>query len=211
MGDSNFGNSDSSYKFSEFVVDVETALVNKFGRDKVTRGNKAFDIHSNSYRIDADVVACFEYRYYYKDGSFTKGTKFFAKDGTPVINYPEQHYINGINKNNATGRRFKRVVRILKRLKIKMVEDGIQGLDNISSFLIECLVWNAQDRCFNQPTYTDDVHNVLVNLYQFTKDDSTCNEWGEVSEQLYLFRPGRKYTREEANNFIVKAYNYLFE
>ncbi len=33
--------------------------VRKFG---VTRGSKAFDVHANSYRVDADVVACFEHR-----------------------------------------------------------------------------------------------------------------------------------------------------
>jgi len=43
---------------------VETALKNYFGSDKVIRGNKAFDIHANSYRVDADVVPAFAYRHY---------------------------------------------------------------------------------------------------------------------------------------------------
>lgn len=87
--------------------------------DSVTRGNKAFDLHSNSYRVDADVVACFEHRRYNKDGTYTKGTQFTTKDGKTIVNFPEQHYANGVSKNNATGRRYKRVVRILKRLKMK--------------------------------------------------------------------------------------------
>lgn len=210
MSKEDFGNTDGKYSFAEYIADVERALAKKFGPDNFQRGNKAFDLHSNSYRVDADVVACLEHRRYRKDGTFIKGTQFYAKDGSKIINFPEQHYINGVAKNDATGRRYKRVVRILKRLKMKMVGDGIQGLDNISSFLIECLVWNVDNSCFNQKAYTNDVQDVLAYLYHNTKEQSLCNDWGEVSDLFYLLRSGRKYTREEVNAFILKAYNYLF-
>src|SRR5258708_38897660 len=61
---SDYGIGPCTYPYPEFKNQVAIALVNKFGRKSVTRGNKAFDIHANGYRVDADVVACFEYRLY---------------------------------------------------------------------------------------------------------------------------------------------------
>src|SRR3990170_3091505 len=58
------------YHDAEYRRDVENALVSYFGCQAVTAGNKAWDIHQNTYRVNADVVACFEYRYYYSDGSY---------------------------------------------------------------------------------------------------------------------------------------------
>lgn len=43
--DSDYRNSEGSINFADFKNLVETALKNYFGSDKVTRGNKAFDIH----------------------------------------------------------------------------------------------------------------------------------------------------------------------
>jgi hypothetical protein len=40
---------------------VQAALEAKFGKDGVTRGNKAFDVHPTGYRVDADVVTAFAY------------------------------------------------------------------------------------------------------------------------------------------------------
>jgi tRNA nucleotidyltransferase (CCA-adding enzyme) len=51
-----------TYPYSEFKDDVEAALVSYFGRREVVRGQKAFDVHANTYRTDADVVPCFEHR-----------------------------------------------------------------------------------------------------------------------------------------------------
>jgi hypothetical protein len=59
-----FGNVDGTMKFSDFKNMVEKALKGYFGDDGVTRGNKAFDVHANTYRIDADVVPTFEHRRY---------------------------------------------------------------------------------------------------------------------------------------------------
>ena len=51
-----------SLTYPDFRKMVEAALVRRFGHGSVTRGNKAFDIHANTYRLDADVVAAFELR-----------------------------------------------------------------------------------------------------------------------------------------------------
>ena len=58
------GNVPGTMAFSDFKRMVQKALEDYFGRTGVTRGNKAFDVHANTYRIDADVVQTFEYRRY---------------------------------------------------------------------------------------------------------------------------------------------------
>lgn len=204
----------SSYQFAEFKNDVEAALVKKFGQRGVTRGNKAFDVHENAYRIDADVIACFEHRRYtYRrvDGSYhyESGTEFSPDTGPRIVNWPEQQYQNGVAKNDATGRRFKAVVRVLKSLCNQMAEDGEAAAKPIPSFLIECLVWNVPSNLFGHDSYMQDVREILIYLYNNTKDDSPCSEWGEISELKYLFRGPQPWTRPQANAFILRAWQYL--
>ncbi|AUD25148.1 nucleotidyltransferase [Bacillus cereus group sp. BfR-BA-01119] len=207
---SDFGNMSSSYKFSDYRDAIERALHAKFGSENVNRGNKAFDLHSNSYRVDADVVPCLEHRRYREDGTFITGTAFDARyTNERVNNYPVQHYENGIRKNNITNRRYKRVVRILKRLRYKMKEDGYEH-ETISSFLIECLVWNVPNNYFGHVKLSDDVEGSLEYLIYNTSNRDLCGEWGEVSELLYLFHSGRKYTLNQVHDFLKHAKAYLF-
>src|SRR3989344_6131160 len=63
-------NSPATYSHSEYKNNLHEALSSHFGTKAVVRGNKAFDVHENSYRVDADVVSLFEYRRYHKDGSY---------------------------------------------------------------------------------------------------------------------------------------------
>ena len=56
------GNVPGTMAFADFKSMVKKALEDYFGKAGVTRGNKAFEVHANTYRIDADVVPTFEYR-----------------------------------------------------------------------------------------------------------------------------------------------------
>ena len=138
-----FGLTPSKYTYSQFKDAVETALVNKFGRKGVTRGNKAFDIQENGYRIAADAVACLEHRRYtgnfdaQGNHEYLSGTQMTTDKGEKIINWPVQNYENGVVKNNLTGNRFKYIIRVLKRLRNEMQENEIVAADNIASFLIE--------------------------------------------------------------------------
>lgn len=199
----------ADYPYQTFKNDVEAALVSHFGRASVTRGNKAFDVHENSYRVDADVVACFEHRRYAQDKSFITGTAFLADDGLKIINWPEQNYTNGVSKNDATGRRFKALVRILKRLKYKMVDEGSEAAKSVPSWLIECLAWNVPNEHFEHDTYRADVRAGLAHLFNNTIRAGECQEWGEVNELKYLFRTGQPWTREQAHAFLSEAWDYI--
>lgn len=209
-----FGNLPGTMKFAEFKNMVQSALINHFGSQSVKRGNKAFDVHANTYRIDADVVPTFEHRRYtgqfYPDGShyYLSGVAFDADDGTRTINWPQQNYDNGVAKNERTNRHFKRLVRIVKRLRYKMEDENIAAAANIPSFLIECLVWNCPDIAFAHERYTDDVRYVLAHLFNNTRKDEECAEWGEENELKYLFRPSQPWTRQRVHSFVSAAWDY---
>lgn len=205
-----FGYSDSDYSFLEYKNSVENALVKKFGRDYVVRNDKCITVLANTTRVEADVVPSF--KYYRHDSKTVKvvGTKFITDKGSVVINYPLQHIENGKTKNGQTQKRFKRLTRIFKRVRYKMMDENIPINDNINSFLVECLVWNVPNSYFNNyDTWTDRLRESLVFLYNKTKEDKDCLEWGEVSELLYLFRADKRWTRSEVNDFLVQVWNYL--
>ena len=211
MTQKDFGDSDSNYYYFTFKNEVGKALVDYFGSTAVTRGNKAFDLHETSYHVDADIAPFFEHRRYHRNGEYLTGVELRPDNGIPpkVINWPDQHYENGVAKNLATGRRFKAVVRILKSLANEMAEAEIQIAHRIPGFLIECLVWNVPNNYFNHPSYTQDVRGGLAHLITNTLSDNQCNEWGEVSELKYLFRPTQKWTRSDANLFLYAAWDYI--
>lgn len=194
--------------YATYKNDLGSALTAYFKDGHVTRGNKAFDIKENTYRIAADVVPCFEFRRYAMDGSHIKGTAFDPDNGGRIQNWPDQHYANGVSKNSDTGGRFKDVVRILKRLRYKMCEEKIAAADLIPSFLVECLVWNAPNSAFGHETYTSDVREVLANLFNNTIKFETCSEWGEINELKYLFRTGQPWTLMQAHAFVSAAWDY---
>lgn len=201
----------ATYDYEAFKNELEEALVSRFGRVAVTRGSKAFDIKANSYRVESDVSAFFEHRRYTSITHYHSGIEMIPDDYKPprIKNWPEQHYQNGISKNDATSRKFKRVVRILKKLSNEMTNNGIQSAKEVPSFLIECLVFNASNSCFIFSTYMQTVKEVLAELFKNTLTDELCSEWGEVNELKYLFRTSQPWTRQSAHQFLSDAWNYV--
>ena len=199
----------ATYQFAEYKNDVENALVNYFGRSEVTRGNKAFDIKANSYRVEADLAPFFEYRHYWDGSRYAEGVKLLSNSGKEVINYPEQHYSNGVAKNDNTSRRYKRCVRILKNLKSKMEEDGYDSAKAIPGFLIECLVSNVPNENFSSSTYVPLVRSALAYIYNNTRPSDDCSEWTEVNDIKYLFHGSQPWTKTEAHQFISNAWDYI--
>ena len=209
MNRDDFGLSPATYHFEQYKDEVEEALVDYFGHAAVKRGNKAFDVHETSYHVEADVAAFFEHRRYKKNGTYLEGVALLTdKEKKRVINWPEQHYENGTQKNTETRTRFKSIVRVLKSLSNEMAGKGVQAGD-VPGFLIECLVWNAPNSDFHHSTYTADVREVLASLFNSTKTYETCKEWGEVSELIYLFHSSQKWTWQQAHAFTSAAWDYV--
>lgn len=204
-----YGITPASYEYAQLKNEVGAALKNYFGHSAVTRGNKAFDVHANSYRVDADVVPTFEYRWYTAVSAYSEGTKFLPDNGGEVINWPTQNYDNGVRKNQLTGERFKAIVRIMKCLRNEMNEAAIGAAKPIPSFLNECLVWNVPNEGFGHDTFKEDVRYVIAHLWNNTRTVDSCGEWGEINELKYLFRGGKPWTREQNNMFLQAAWDYI--
>lgn len=216
--DSDFGNTAARYDYREFKNDLEQALVKHFGRRAVQRGDKAFDIHENTYRLDADVVPMFLHRRYQNDGTYISGVQFNPDSGGRIVNWPErlydnsrwpdQHYENGVSKNTTTGHRYKGVARIVKSLQNEMNDTGIAAAKPILGFEVECLVWNVPNVAFGRDTWSEDVQASFAFLWGNTRSDDMCSEWGEVSELKYLFK-GSPQKRQRAHAFIDAAWSYV--
>lgn len=207
----NFGiSTPADYPHSAFRGHVHEALNSHFGTSAVHHGNKAFDIHENSSRVDADAVPCFEYRWYRNNGSYITGTAFLSKEEKRIINWPEQSYQNGKGKNERTGRRYRAAVRILKNLRNRMQEEKITDANDIASFLIESLVWNVPDDSFGHSTLTDDIRDVLAHTFNNTMTSETCKEWREVNKLKYLFRDAvQPWTLSQTHGFLDAAWDYI--
>ena len=203
---------DGTYTYAAFKNDVQAALIAYFGKESVTRGKKAFDVHANTYRIDADVVPAFEHRRFHGNPAFNwfdSGTQICPDAGSVIVNWPRQNYAKGVGKNDATGRRFKAVTRILKRLRNEMADEGYAAADPIPSYLIECLVWNVPNEAFGHSALKADVRWALAHLWNETRTHETCNEWGEINELKYLFWSGQPWTREQVKTFLQAAWDYI--
>lgn len=210
-----YGHTDGTFQFSDFKNLVQTALTNYFGDDGVTRGNKAFQIHENSYRIGTDVVPTFEHRRYTglknSDGTdeIIYGVAFKPDKGDLIKNFPQQTYDNGVARNNDTGRQHKRVIRILKRLRGRMLDDKVAAAGPSPSFLIECLVWNADLAAFSNDNYTAILRHIIANVWNNTRNVEGCKSWVEVNRLKWLFSPYQPWTFKQANDFMQAAWNYI--
>jgi hypothetical protein len=219
--DTEAGNVNAGYTYAQFKNEVQLALQTKFGIAGIRRGDKAFEIHANTYRVDADVVAAFAYRMYLKKqfdyvaGSYVRphlqppGAKFITDTGKVVINWPEQHYSNGVEKNRNTGGRFKLVVRAVKRLKFHLLEKNVVSGDSVPSYLIESLLYNVPDLVFAGDSYTVNVKNALLTCFSATQNDAACAKWLEVNGIKFLFHATQPWTRQQAYDFVLAAWHYV--
>lgn len=210
---SDYGFVDSELTYEEYRRMIKAAIVAKFRKEYVHDGKKSIKIDENTYHVKADVVPTFQLRNYYYHNSvnsdyYVEGTWFTDTNGREVKNYPKVHINNGCNKNKDTNGRYKKLVRIMKHIKNDMVDDGETNGEIITSFLVECLIWNVPNWIITgYPTWTETVKQAVNYLYDEI-DNRRHLEWGEVSEMLYLFK-GRKWTDNDAKQWLIATWNYL--
>jgi hypothetical protein len=194
-----------------FKDDVHLALVDHFGSGPVDRGKKAIHIRESSRGLAADVVPCVTHRTYFSRTYHEEGIRL-RNDARPselIENYPKRHLERGTAKNDATSRRYKRVVRILKRLENEMVDRGAIG--EVPSFLIESAVFNVPNDHFDYSTWTARVRAALAHIFNGTMNDDCVrsSDWMEVNRIKYLFHSSQNWTHEQAHEFASKAWDYV--
>jgi len=197
---------DGTYFYDDFKEHARQALRAKFG-NSVKLGTKAIRIEASGNRRNADVIVAFEFRRYYhfksrQDDSHTMGMCFFLSDGTRVANYPDQHSENLTIKHQATGKKFKPMIRVFKNARSKMVEDGLIADGSAPSYYIEGLLYNVPNEQF-MGDYQDIFLNILKWLYETTdRTEFVC-----ANEQYYLLRDGFHtcWPTADGRNFIDAA------
>ncbi|KQO22679.1 hypothetical protein ASF10_09940 [Flavobacterium sp. Leaf82] len=196
----------AGYSFDQLKADTELALRNVFSSD-VKRKNKCIQINGNTNRITADVIPCFVLKRFRNLTTIeAEGIKFYSDENDAIISFPDQHYTNGTRKTNETYRLYKRMVRILKVVNYRLIDDRKISDTLVSSFFIECLVYNVPNEYFMSGNYTQTLKNVIEKIYTDMKNNA---EYKEVSELLWLFSIRTPRTHKDAMNFMQYCWDYL--
>ena len=124
------------------------AMRQRYG-DAVKSCSKTIKLEKDKMHADADLVVTLSYR---------NGIGFYLSDEKRwVVSYPQQHHERGSEKEAATGRRFKRTIRMFKAARNRLVEKGTLTRDDAPSYFIECLLYNVPNHLFKRnraATYT---------------------------------------------------------
>ncbi|MBU3631165.1 nucleotidyltransferase [Polynucleobacter sp. AP-Melu-500A-A1] len=192
---------------SKLRSELIAAMMANFPGQVDSSGSTAIQINSSSARVDADVVPCFSYGYYLKYGT-RDGTKIFKKDGSSIVNYPDQQMENGTAKNNVTNYAYKKGVRLLKRIENAMAADGT--FRELPSFFIECLAYNCPNHVYLHSTWTDYLRAILFYIWDNLQgDEPSEGRWLEANECFFLFHSEQKWTRADGREFAIAAWNYF--
>lgn len=188
---------------------VEEALTKAFATGVVdTSGNKAITVAGSSNTLDADVVPCYRHKRYDAPGRTPHiGIRLYPRSGPLVINWPEQNRENGNEKNATTDKRYKQIVRALKRLENDMVKTGRLSKE-IHGFFVESLLYNLPDSAFKKATYKATTLAVLTAMWKSIKEEEH-GDWVEVNALKWLWRDGQTWTPQEASSFAYEAWNYI--
>lgn len=192
--------------------EVTEALVNCFGVSEVDdSGSVAITIsEKDGSRPSVDVVPGFSFvRYDRPDqGIANWGSKIFNKSGSPIVNWPQQQLDNGIEKNKATGQRYKNFVRVLKNAENHLV--AVREIEEKPSYLMECLVWNVPNTTLsNAATLEGAFREVLVWLWKQLDEAYVRENWEEPNRLQYLFHGNQKWSVDDAKEIVLKTWKLM--
>ena len=184
--------------YSRFKKEVQSALEVTFGSHAVDRRNKAIGIRKTAERAGADVLVCVERR---------SGIEFWPDRGKRIVSWPELHRRRAASWNQEV-RRYKAMVRLLKGLRHLLIRKGVRGPDRVSSFMIECLVWNVPRNYYAADDYMSNLRGILSYLRSGLHSLRHWPRWWQVNEKERLTSLLRK-RREDVCRFIDAAWEEL--
>ena len=189
---------DATYRYDDFKRDVVQVLTNKYGLS-VEAGDKAVTIAAGGNRRKADVIAAIQYRRYYKfngifDQSYDEGVCFWNAKGEMIANYPKQHSSNLTAKHQATNSWLKPMVRILKNLRSRCVDEKLLAAGIAPSYYLEGLLYNVPPDRFGTSYEQSFVNAINWLQSEADKDKLLC-----ANEQYYLLRDGLHTCWPKAN------------
>lgn len=121
---------------------------------------------------------------------FRDGVIFFVEGvPDPVINWPIQHRQNAAEKNSSTCRRFKPLVRELKRATLRVKAEKPDTTP--AGFLLESVVWNVPNCRFAGKDRKSALRSILAWLENELGHPSSTLHWLEINGIKRLFDPER--------------------
>lgn len=180
--------SNATYTHTDFKGHVIEVLGDAFGAD-AKPGNKAVKIVEGGGRRNADVVIAIQYRRYRRfngltDQDYEEGICFYDSANKMIANYPKQHSANLTKKHQSTNQWFKPMVRILKNMRNRMIDEGMIGDKCAPSYYLEGLLFNVPDDRFGS-TFGDTFVNSVSWIQKADRTKFVCANW-----QYYLLRDG---------------------
>jgi hypothetical protein len=155
---------------------------------------------------NTNITPFFDYKYY-GNGFVVDGIAFYT-EGRRIVNWPEQHYTNGVAKNDDTSKRYKQVVRILKTIMYDLRDQGHQVAHQVNGFSLECLAFNAENTSFSSDSLDDCVRAVIADIYNKTIDPDVSPTLLEVSKNKALYSDTQKWTVETMAAVLRLIYAY---
>lgn len=182
--------SEGKYTLSSFKAAILEKLRSYYGEKNVIDGNKSIKVIGQNGRLDCDVLCCAEYREYKtfsksRTTNFQQGIVFWTKNNDQIVNFPKQHYDNGVEKNKNCGN-YKAVIRIIKNVRSRMVELNQINSKVAPSYFVECLIYNVPDNIFNSNEYRKIIPD-LINFLDRSISDGTVNKFICQNYQRWLF------------------------
>ncbi len=140
-----------------------------------------------------------------------KGIAILSTDGSWTFSFPDQHHANGIAKRARTKLRFKKIVRMAKRLRDELVQQGAIRAKEVPSFLIECLVFGVEDQAFlvESDDRYDRLRRVMSRINAQLHDAAWCNSATDITELVSLFGNDKPWTASSARQFAHAALQRL--
>lgn len=181
--------SDATYTHADFKRDVLSVLEGQYG-SAVTAGDKAIAIDAAGSRRKSDVIVATQFRRYFKfrsagDSEYVEGICFFNAAGERIANYPKQHSANLTTKHQGSSKWLKPMVRVLKNVRSRMVDDGLIKIGVAPSYYIEGLLYNVPDEKF-----TGSFEDCMVNILNWYRQEASKTDLVCANEQYYLLRDG---------------------
>jgi hypothetical protein len=191
-----------------FRAQVERAMTAAFGSKADTTPDKQIGVAAGSGTLAADVVPCFSLHRYDGPRRYVVGHRLYPKSGGHVDNYPQQNYDNSVDKNDATGRRYKEIVRCMKRLVIELHDESLIPR-HYPGYLVESLVFNVPNDHFGHTRRYDDMRSVLAFLWNGLRDPDVYLSWTEPSRLIMLFRGHSNRIPRNAFTIVDKAWEWM--
>jgi hypothetical protein len=141
----------AEYLYTEYKADVVAALQKSFGAADVKVDKKAVKIKASGGRRNADVIVATEFRRYFSGLfglQYITGICFFTSTGERIADYPKQHSEHCTRKHQSSQEWFKPMVRILKNMRGRLVEDRLIQEGSAPSYFLEGLLYNVPDDKF---------------------------------------------------------------